>query len=1295
MSNFKKLLTIAVTAMTVIWSVGIVSVPTVQAAASAGDLIKMAGNPAVYYFDGSKRYVFPNQDTYMSWYKDFSGVKTVPSSELMSYTIGGNVTMRAGTWLVKITTDPKVYAVSTGGKLHAIDSEARAAKLYGSTWNKMIKDVPDAFFVNYSVDTAISSDVHPDGAIVKYANSSTYYEVEGGKKRAFASEAALAANMVNTSFAVTTDITYGDGSSVTGKEAAMTNVAGSSVNSGPVSTGSGLSVALASDTPVSASVPKSGTNIKFLAMNFTAGNDGAVILDGFTLRRMGVGSSANFSGVYVYDGANRLTSSRTINSSSNEVSFTGLNLSIPAGTTKKVYVTADISDSVTSGQTSNLVLESATGVTTVGSGVTVSGNFPVTGNMMTFVDVNIGTLTVSKSGSVSTPKVGQSTAKISEFKLSASTEDISVNRVTLYQAGSISRSNLTNFGLYVQGSSSALATVSSINTKDLVVFDLSTPYTITQGNDRIFEVYADIGGSAKANDTIKLYVDETSDLSAIGQTYGYGSKITNNFNSTSGNYHSLTLEGGKLTVTFEGPTNTTIAKNTNDYAVFKFNMTAAQAMEIRKMTFTLASPSEDNDANDTTGLIYDTSADTPDTLNFQDVKVKDLDSGLIVTSTKELSASGSDASQDIIFTDYFTLTAGTTRHFALLVDAKDTNPNANDLQVTMKLDDSQADFTAKSLDTSDFITDIVPSVDLTGNIITVNTSTLTIGVASTPVSDTYVKRTTGIPAVGFTFQASTASDVTVTSVKLTGYVDNDDSGTFTANTDGNIDINNLVNAVRLYEGDDLSKPLVDAKSLSSDGTVTFSGLTWKIPAGTTYKLVLRADASDSVSLNNRVKFGIANTTDVTAQDKDSNTSTVSGTPNSGTADSGTRVTFATSGTLSVIKDATTPNAGVVLAGTNNVLFTAVKWSATREDFQVKKFNVTDSASTTYGLISGIRIAYKDASGATVNAGPYALDSNGTAAIDVSTNPVIVKKGDTTVLSIYADVASFATTDGSDSGLAPVLNLQALNATPTGGIDWEAVGASSGTSIGNANNITTSAIGSNTQLVYKAYPTLTNPSWTPVSTPTNSEMEIYKWGVAATGGSIAVKQMGLKITISDTGTDTTETLGNFKLYRDSNDITSQVRIVDQGGADLKASTSFGESDTTAYIIFGSDAQSEETIPAGTTYNYVLRATAAGFTTPADDDSFRVEMLSDSSASGKKQLNDADTDNSQIVVTLTSGENAGAVALPQYLIWSDNSAIPHSAAVPEENSDDPADTSSGDWTNGYLIKNMPLSQTSFVY
>ncbi len=128
-----------------------------QAAVVSGTVIK-ASQPAVYYYGAdSKRYVFPNEKTYQTWYADFKSVKTVADSELASIAIGGNITYRPGIKMVKITTDPKVYAVSSGGVLRWITSEAVARSLYGANWNRLIEDLPDEFFTNYTVGQPINS----------------------------------------------------------------------------------------------------------------------------------------------------------------------------------------------------------------------------------------------------------------------------------------------------------------------------------------------------------------------------------------------------------------------------------------------------------------------------------------------------------------------------------------------------------------------------------------------------------------------------------------------------------------------------------------------------------------------------------------------------------------------------------------------------------------------------------------------------------------------------------------------------------------------------------------------------------------------------------------------------------------------------------------------------------------------------------------------------------------------------------------------------------------------------------
>lgn len=129
----------------------------VQAATlSPGTLIKASG-PAVYYYstDG-KRYVFPNEKTYFTWYENFSGITTITDAELAAILIGGNVTYRPGIKMVKIMTDPKVYAVGALGALQWVTTEEIARTLYGNAWAGSVEDVPDAFFVDYEIGNPIT-----------------------------------------------------------------------------------------------------------------------------------------------------------------------------------------------------------------------------------------------------------------------------------------------------------------------------------------------------------------------------------------------------------------------------------------------------------------------------------------------------------------------------------------------------------------------------------------------------------------------------------------------------------------------------------------------------------------------------------------------------------------------------------------------------------------------------------------------------------------------------------------------------------------------------------------------------------------------------------------------------------------------------------------------------------------------------------------------------------------------------------------------------------------------------------
>ncbi len=184
-------------------------------AAARGSLIK-GSLPAVYYLasDG-KRYVFPNEKIYFSWYENFSGVSEINDSTLASYDLGGNVSYRPGTHLVKIQSNSTVYAVEPGGMLRAIDSEETASTLYGSDWASRVHDLPDSFFSYYTVTNELDETVYPEGSLLKDSVSSEYYIILNGQKRLL-SDDGITANGIQTKYAITTDTSsYTSGSTVT------------------------------------------------------------------------------------------------------------------------------------------------------------------------------------------------------------------------------------------------------------------------------------------------------------------------------------------------------------------------------------------------------------------------------------------------------------------------------------------------------------------------------------------------------------------------------------------------------------------------------------------------------------------------------------------------------------------------------------------------------------------------------------------------------------------------------------------------------------------------------------------------------------------------------------------------------------------------------------------------------------------------------------------------------------------------------------------------------------------------
>lgn len=119
------------------------------------ELIRGPDSSTVYYAlrDG-RRFTFPNERIYQSWYRDFSRVESLTKEELASYKLAGAVVYHPGT-LLKITTDPKVYAVTEHGVLRWLETESVARRVGGSGWASLVHDLPDELFPAYTIGAPV------------------------------------------------------------------------------------------------------------------------------------------------------------------------------------------------------------------------------------------------------------------------------------------------------------------------------------------------------------------------------------------------------------------------------------------------------------------------------------------------------------------------------------------------------------------------------------------------------------------------------------------------------------------------------------------------------------------------------------------------------------------------------------------------------------------------------------------------------------------------------------------------------------------------------------------------------------------------------------------------------------------------------------------------------------------------------------------------------------------------------------------------------------------------------------
>jgi len=857
MSNLlKKVTFLGIGVTLVVWSIGLAAFVPVASATTIvdGDLVKTPDSPAVYLIDGSTKRVFPHANVYHSWGypSDYSTVKTVTADELAEYEDGSAVPFRDGSLFRGVTSSVHGKSASCvfvveDGKLRPILSEDVYTNLYNGDWS-LITWVPDSLLSKFAYplgDTVTSADVHTNGTLIRYEGSPAIYLIEDGKKRAFSSWDALVANRYYVDGRYTVPLitvadteTYEDGDPITGAELALLTPAEWSAEEEV----GALAISLSDSTPAAGYVAKKAQNALFAKFNFKA-TGGKVTVSKIVLKRKGLGYDADFDAVRLYDGATQLGTDQSINTTTHEVTFSGLNWEIPSGQTKVLSVKANIA---TSPSGTNDYFE-LTEVTADGE---VSG-LPVAGNAMQFANLSVGQLDVDAVSSGSSVDVisGATDQELGCWNFTTdSTEGFYVESIKLTNIGTAASTDALNFVLKVGSTVIPGSGVDEMASNGTVTFDLTdSPYYIAKSKTKKICVYGDIKAGITVSKTLRFQIAEAKDVVARGESSGGEVLITYSSGTafTSQSAKTVNITQGSATLSQDAayaPTSGTVLVKgvpSNKLAAYKLTAGPTEGVRLTKLVLTL----------DGTGVT------NTDFANWKLYKIEDgeeVDTGVTgsvsgMTITFENTTDGivdvekSLSKTLIVRADVSTSFAGTETNIKVYIGANGTTNTLARI---------------KGLESQEYISN---GVTLSG-VATGDAQTFTGAAkgnlavskaADSPAADSVAKGATNFHFTTIDLYA-TGEDIEVTDLVLTGYE--------TAGTTDAVETGDLSN---VYITDEDGNQLGSTVTNPSSGEFSFS-FSYVVPKDTHKKILVYGDVpSGTTSSYLHIDMDTANT-DITS-----------------------------------------------------------------------------------------------------------------------------------------------------------------------------------------------------------------------------------------------------------------------------------------------------------------------------------------------------------------------------------------------------------------------------------------------
>lgn len=1005
-------------------------------------------------------------------------------------------------------------------------------------------------------------------------------------------------------------------------------------------TGAGLTVMLASDNPASGTVVDGQGLAPLAKITFVNGDNAEVKVTSLKLKRTGISADSTLTNVYLFDGAKRLTDSASV--SSTVINFndsTGV-FTVPAGSSKTISVLADVDG--TTGETVAVQVVAATDVTSNAS--SVKGNFPVVGNLFTLAaGTNLATIYMADAADAVSPSTAsidpQNDYAIWYDSAVVGTRAVNLQRIAFRVGGSVNRaSDIRNFRLLIDGVQAGSA-VANADANDYITFDLTASPVKLETGTRVVKVLADIIGGSNKN--VYLSLRTAADVSVVDSQLG-ATLLLHRVNATTAftveDSGTQSINSGTLTVTkMTTSPSGDVVDTANNVTLAKYELKAAgEKVKVESLRVS-ATVSVGTVGALRNGAVYA--------------------NGVQIGSTTDIETVGDSIDTTNEYTTY---------NFGSSLIVEPGSPVTLEVRADVYDNDGTNGITAG---TTILIT-LEGATTLNNGYGMVSMATVDVP-SSDVAANTVTARQGGLTLSKYTAYTDQNAVVPLSNYKLGHF-------TLTANTTEAVNINTIevgLDDVSAYASNLYVK--LGSNTTSTKATVTASN-TWSVnyslAAGTTVDVMVYGDVNSSAHNTGVTGMYIAGTTASSA------TSTTQGTTPQvgGSTIVGQTITF-TTGTPTTALDGSTP-INQAVAGGQSVVAGKFKLTAQNDSYTIKEleFTVAGTAATS-AVINSLTV--KDGSTVLITV-PYDGANN---KWDISGLNVLVAANTTKVLTVEYNLAT-PYTDGAGTTAATVVTTGKA-ATLT--LSQMKVANSQGTESTPATART-----ANYTYVYKTIPTFTNVAITEqgVNLTSGAATELIKFTVKADAkGDVSLKQIRFNTNITDGGTASAPTMNTFSFFRGSTNITSSVAIIDQGGTSIEAAaTSIDENNSSdVYVVF----DTEEVIPAGTTYTYTLKGTPSGFMgVSTDADSIATSISQDTTPAGVAAGANATLYALDAIATTGVVQTLSATALQagtgstSHVIWSDNSAQLHDYTYTG---------SSFDWFNGYLIDSLPLGGNGINY